>query len=97
MPVIGELLILLIQFYIYLIIFSVVVSWLIAFNVLSPSHSKVRGLLRFLARATDPVFMPVRRYVPSIGGIDISPIIILFALMFLQRMVASVFFGPSFH
>lgn len=94
MAVLGDLIILLIQLYIYVIIFSVVVSWLIAFNVLSTSHPKVRNLLGLLGRLTDPVYKPVRRYVPSVGGIDISPIIIIFGLMFLQHIVARLFYYP---
>tara|TARA_B100001750_G_scaffold148518_1_gene118819 strand:- start:417 stop:707 length:291 start_codon:yes stop_codon:yes gene_type:complete len=96
MFVLGQLLILLIQFYIYLIIFSVIVSWLIAFNVLSSGNQKVRNLLRLLDKCTAPVFDPVRRYVPTIGGIDISPIIVIFGLMLLQNIIMRLFLTASF-
>ena len=93
MSILGELLLLIIELYIFVIIISVIVSWLVAFNVLSPDHNATRNLLRLLGKATDPVFKPVQRYVPSIGGIDISPIIVIFGLMLLQKIIASIFFG----
>ena len=96
MLVLGQLLILLIQLYIYLIIFSVIVSWLVAFNVLSPDNQKVRNLLRLLDKCIDPVFRPVRRYIPSIGGIDITPIIVIFGLMLLQNIIARLFIVSAF-
>ena len=96
MSILGELLLLLIEIYIFIIIISVIVSWLVAFNVMSPDNSTTRNLLSLLGRLTDPVMKPVQRYIPSIGGIDISPIIVIFGLMLLQRVIASIFFTPYF-
>ncbi len=92
MVILGQLLIFLIEIYTFIIIASVIVSWLIAFNVISADHPTTRNLLRLLGRATDPVMRPVQKYVPSIGGIDISPIIVIFGLMILQNIVARIFF-----
>lgn len=92
MTLLGQLLIFLIEIYTFIIIASVIVSWLIAFNVLSTSNPSTQNLLRLLGRLTDPVMKPVQKYVPSIGGIDISPIIVIFGLMILQNIVARVFF-----
>jgi YggT family protein len=96
MAVLGQLLYFLIDIYIFVIIISVVVSWLVTFNVLSPDHQATRNLLRLLGKATEPVMRPVQKYVPSIGGIDISPIIVIFGLMFLQHMVLRFLVAPLY-
>jgi len=92
----GNLLIFLLDIYSFIIIASVIVSWLIAFDVLSMGHPKTRRLLSILGRLTDPVFKPVQRVIPGIGGIDISPIIIIFGLMFFKNMVFSVMIKPFY-
>ena len=96
MSTLGQLLYFLIDIYIFIIIITVIVSWLIAFNVISPSHPTTRRILDLLARLTDPVMRPVRRYVPSIGGIDISPIIVIFGLMLLQHIIVRLFMSPYY-
>jgi len=93
MSILGQLLFMAIEIYIFIIIASVIVSWLVAFNVLSSTHPATINLLRFLGKVTDPVLRSVQRYIPSIGGIDISPIIVIFGLMILQRIVMTVFMG----
>lgn len=92
MVLLGQLLIFLIEIYTFIIIASVIVSWLIAFNVISLQNPTTVRLLNFLGRLTNPVMKPVQKYVPSIGGIDISPIIVIFGLMILQNLVARIFF-----
>jgi len=91
MAILGQFLYMAIDIYIFIIIASIVVSWLIAFNVLSTQHPATRNLITLLGRATDPVMRPVQRYIPSIGGIDISPIIVIFGLTILQGFVLRVF------
>lgn len=91
MAIFGQFLYMAIDIYIFIIIASIVVSWLIAFNVLSTQHPATRNLITLLGRATDPVMRPVQRYIPSIGGIDISPIIVIFGLTILQGFVLRVF------
>ena len=91
MTIFGQFIYMVFEIYIFIIIASVIVSWLIAFNVISPSHPATGNLQRFLGKATDPVMKPVQRYIPSIGGIDISPIIVIFGLMILQGFIASLF------
>jgi len=83
-----------IEIYIFIIIAGVIVSWLIAFNVISMQHPVTKKLISLLGRLTDPVMRPVQKYIPSIGGIDISPIIVLFGLMFLQGAVVKLLTGP---
>jgi YggT family protein len=91
MPVI-ELILLLLNIYFWIIIAMVVMSWLIAFNVLNPTNAFVRQIRYALYRLTEPLLGPIRRIMPDLGGIDISPVILLIALWFVQRAV--VYWGP---
>lgn len=93
MVILGQLLISIIEIYTFIIIATVIVSWLLAFNVLSASHPTTRKLLSLLARLTDPVMRPIQKYIPSIGGIDVSPIIVIFGLMILQNLITRIFFA----
>lgn len=90
---IGSLLLLALQVYFWIIILSVILSWLIAFEVINVKNEKAQNLIRLLEKATDPVYRPLRKYVPSIGGIDITPIIVIFGIYLLQRAVYAVFMG----
>ncbi|MGB0920293.1 MAG: YggT family protein [Alphaproteobacteria bacterium] len=76
-----------IEIYIWIIVASAVVSWLIAFNVVNQHHSFVRQVLEFLYKVTEPVLKPIRNALPDLGGIDISPIIVIFALIFLRSLM----------
>ena len=73
----------LIWLYIYLLIGAAVLSWLIAFNVVNSHNPTVRMIWDFLYRMTEPVLRPIRSVLPNLGGIDISPVILIIALMFL--------------
>ncbi|MCB1537987.1 MAG: YggT family protein [Rhodospirillales bacterium] len=92
MALIGSLLILALQIYTFIIIAQVVISWLIAFGVLNTANPQAARLVSALSRATEPVMGAVRRYVPPIGGIDITPIIVIFAITLLERVVGMVFY-----
>lgn len=96
MALLGSLLIFLLDIYTFIIIAAVIVSWLIAFDVLSMSNPKTRNLLSLLGRLTDPVFRPIQRFIPSIGGIDITPIIVLFGLMFLKNIIFKLFIAQTY-
>ena len=69
-----------IQLYIYVVIAAVIVSWLIAFGVINMRNDFVRGAVRFLDALTDPVFRQIRRVIPPIGGLDLSPLIVVLVL-----------------
>ena len=77
----------LIDLYEFVIIVAVVASWLIVFGVLSMNNQFARSLVRALDALTEPVFRQVRRVIPSIGGIDFSPIIVFIVLEVLRRLV----------
>ena len=77
----------LIWLYIYVLIASALLSWLIAFNVVNTRNDIVRNVGYFLYRVTEPVLAPIRRVLPSMGGFDFSPVILIIGLMFLERLI----------
>ncbi|HKQ94379.1 MAG TPA: YggT family protein [Aestuariivirgaceae bacterium] len=81
------LIITIIQLYTYVVIATVIVSWLIAFNVINLHNPFVRQIAYILAQLTEPLLDPIRRVLPSLGGLDISPVILLLLLYFLQRLI----------
>lgn len=83
----ANLIVDLIQIYIWLVIASAILSWLIAFNVVDPRNNIVSTIGGFLYRITEPALAPIRRWMPDLGGIDISPIILIFGLILLQSLV----------
>lgn len=92
MELIGKILILALDVYFWIIIASVVVSWLIAFDVMNTRNPQAANLVNLLRRVTEPVYKPLRKFIPSIGGIDITPIIIIFGIQILKNIVAYLFF-----
>jgi YggT family protein len=75
-----------ISIYIWLLIASVILSWLIAFNVVSTGNGFVYSVRDFLHRITEPLLRPIRNLLPNLGGIDISPVILILALYFLRDL-----------
>lgn len=94
MAFIGSLLLFALQLYFWIIILTVILSWLIAFEVINTRNEKAQNLIRLLNRATEPVYRPIRKYIPSIGGIDLSPIVVIFGIYILQRIVVRLFMIP---
>ncbi len=90
---IGQLLLFLLDVCFWIIIIQVVLSWLVAFQVINLSNPQAANLVRLIERITAPIYKPLRKYVPAIAGIDISPIIIIFAIYLLKELVVRVFFG----
>ena len=72
----------------WLVIGFVVLSWLVNFNIINTSNQFVYMLASFLHRVVDPLLQPIRRYIPYIGGVDISPIILLLIIYFLRNLLA---------
>ncbi len=71
----------------WIIIAQAVLSWLIAFNVVNRHSNFVGQLWHGLNRLTDPVYRPIRRFMPDLGGIDLTPLIVIIGLMFLERLI----------
>jgi YggT family protein len=76
-----------IQLYVWIIIAGVIMSWLIAFNVINPYNQFVRSLWTGLNALTEPLLRRIRRLMPDLGGIDISPMILILACWFVQLVV----------
>ena len=77
----------LIQIYIYVIIASAIFSWLVAFNLVNAGNRFVASLGYLLHRLTEPPLRPIRSFLPNMGGIDISPVILILALIFLREFL----------
>lgn len=73
--------------YIWLVVASVVLSWLIAFNVVNTANRFVYTVGDFLYRITEPALRPFRRVLPNLGGIDISPVVLILLLIFLRSLL----------
>ena len=79
--------------YFWILIAMVVMSWLVAFNIINNHNNVVRQVSYALFRLTEPVLAPIRRFLPDLGGIDISPVIALIALQFIRVLV--VYYWPT--
>ena len=75
------------EIYKWIVIAAVVASWLIAFNVINLHNNLVRSIVRLLDALTEPVFRQVRRVIPVFSGIDLSPLVVLVAIFFLEYVV----------
>lgn len=73
--------------YIWILIANAILSWLVAFNVVDPHNSIVRQIGLFLWRVTEPVLAPIRRLLPDLGGIDITPVILIVILYFARNLI----------
>jgi YggT family protein len=80
-----------IELFIYALIISAVLSWLVAFNVVNTRNRFVYMVGDFLHRITEPALRPIRAVIPSLGGIDISPLILILLLIFLQQVLARLY------
>jgi YggT family protein len=85
---IAALLIEVLEIYKWIVIAAVIVSWLTAFNVINQYNQFVRTLLRILIALTEPVFRPIRKVIPAMGGLDLSPIIVFVIIWFLQYTIS---------
>ena len=90
---IAALLIQVLEIYKWILIVAVIVSWLTAFNVINVHNNFVRSLLRVLLALTEPVLAPVRRMLPAMGGLDLSPIVVFVLIWFLQYTIRWVSFN----
>ncbi len=79
----------LVQLAMFAVIVAAILSWLIAFDVINVRNPTVRQLVAFFDRVTEPMLAPVRRFLPNLGGVDVSPIILLILLAALRILVAN--------
>ena len=92
MAFIGWLLIWALTIFFWIIIAQVVLSWLIAFGVVNLNNENAKNAVNLLNKITDPVYKPLRKIIPSIGGIDVTPIAIIFGIQIVQRIIGSIFY-----
>lgn len=88
---IGQVLLLLLDICFWIVIVQVVLSWLITFEVINIRNQQAANFVRLLDRLTSPVYTPLRKVIPPIAGIDITPIIVIFAIYLLKNLVFRVF------
>lgn len=91
-----DVIIVALQLYTWIIIASAIISWLVAFGVVNMRNDFVRAVYDFLHRVTEPALRPIRSIMPNLGGIDISPIILLLAIFFIQRVIAYYIYPVAF-
>jgi YggT family protein len=84
------------DFLFYIIIAQAILSWLVAFDVLNTRQPFVYQIWYGLNRITDPIYRPIRRFLPDMGGIDISPMIVLFGIIALQQVLLINFGGMAY-
>src|SRR3546814_11790311 len=80
----------LLQLLIWIIIIKAVLSWLVAFNVINVHNQFVRTVLNAIDRLTAPLLRPIRRFMPDLGGIDFSPVVLTLVLIVIQRLLPAL-------
>ena len=79
--------------YVWVLLFSIIMSWLISFSVVNTSNRFVYVVSDFLFKLTEPALRPIRRFMPNFGGLDISPIILLLAIWFFRDVLRRLAFA----
>ena len=77
------------QWYTYVIVIVAIMSWLIAFNVINMYNDLVRSIWNALNALTEPALRPIRRVLPNMGGLDISPVVLILIIMLIQGIIAT--------
>ena len=80
-----------ITIYLWIIIINAILSWLVAFNILNTQNRFVFAVLDATYKITDPVLNKIRRFIPTFGSIDISPVVLILILMFLRNLIFEIF------
>jgi YggT family protein len=75
------------QLYIYVLVAAALLSWLVAFNVVNPRHPVVAAIGQILFAITEPVLRPIRNLMPRMGPVDISPVILILIIIFIQSVI----------
>lgn len=96
MRAVLDVVMLALNLYVWILIASAVLSWLIAFNVVNTRNQFVSTVWDFLYRITEPALRPIRNLLPNLGGIDISPIILLLLIFFIQSVITRYIYPNVF-
>ena len=79
-----------VDLYIWIIIIGAIMSWLVAFNIINTTNQFVYMVIDFIYRITEPALRPIRRVIPNFGSVDISPIVLILGLIFLQMVLGNL-------
>ena len=96
MRAILDIVLLVLQIYIWMLIAAAVLSWLVAFNVVNTRNQVVAMLLDFLYRLTEPLLRPIRLMLPNLGGIDVSPVILILLILLLENVIVRYIYPNVF-
>jgi YggT family protein len=77
----------LLGFYVFILLFAAIMSWLLAFDVVNYKNNVVRMVMQVLTALTEPVLAPMRRYLPSVGGLDISFLVLFILIQFIRSVI----------
>jgi YggT family protein len=91
-----DVILLALDLYTYVVIAAVILSWLIAFNVVNTYNGVVRSIVTAVNALTEPVLRPIRQMLPSFGGLDISPIVLFLAIFLIQRIIVQYIYPNVF-
>jgi YggT family protein len=91
-----EIILMALQLYVYLIVASAILSWLVAFNVVNTRSNVVRSIWNFLDAVTEPALRPIRNILPNLGGVDISPVILILLIIFVQKLIQDYLLPVAF-
>ncbi len=80
-----------ITIYLWIIIINAILSWLVAFNILNTQNRFVFAVLDATYKMTDPVLNKIRKFIPTFGSIDVSPVVLILLLMFLRNVIFEIF------
>jgi YggT family protein len=96
MRAILDVILVVLQIYVWLLIAAAILSWLIAFNVVNTHNQVVAVIGDFLYRITEPVLRPIRNFMPNLGGLDISPVILILIIFFIQSVIVRYIYPNVF-
>ena len=91
-----DVIMLILQIYVWLLIVAAILSWLVAFNVVNTRNQFVASIGEFLFRITEPALRPIRNILPNLGGIDISPVILILIIFFVQNVIVRYIYPNVF-
>ena len=87
MRAVLDIILLILQLYWWIVLAMIIMSWLISFNVINTRNQFVEAVWRILNQLTEPVLRPIRRVMPNLSGLDLSPIILFIILFFIERVI----------
>ncbi len=94
MRAVLDIILLILQLYWWVVLAMIIMSWLISFNVINTRKQFVESVWRILNQLTEPVLRPIRRVMPNLSGLDLSPIILFIILFFIERVI-SYYISPN--